>query len=414
MTIVNNYVCKFCFTDTTESFSIISYIDVDAVVELSFIQDYMNKLVEKNSILKKTIKEKNGSLIFNTSNNFKIEEHYCIKYIKSKKFKFYINKLINEKFNMEIKWKFIWCIDNESKKSRCYFKIHHAYADGYKIINILLNPFKEYDIDNSKKLKRKTNFLDALYYYFVGTIILTILNLKIIVNFLYNKKYNNTSNDATTDATTDSINNDSNDYVILKKIKIQEVKDYTKKNNITINDFLYFLMVKTDKMYRGYEKELHTISLVNVSGIKETNNVCPIINKINNSKSSIFLKTSIHNIFNNLKYSLFIPLLHYILNSISKNFCTDSLSYIYNTFINDTDYVFSNVIGPDVKNILGYPIKSLHFLTTPKNNEVMYNIISFGDYISIICSFKKNSFIQDKKKFKNCLYKTYMEIMNEN
>ena len=59
-------------------------------------------------------------------------------------------------------------------------------------------------------------------------------------------------------------------------------------------------MVKTDKMYRRDEKELHTISLVNISGIKETNNVCPIINKINNSKSSIFLKTSIHNIFNNL------------------------------------------------------------------------------------------------------------------
>jgi hypothetical protein len=154
--------------------------------------------------------------------------------------------------------------------------------------------------------------------------------------------------------------------------------------------------------------------LVNVSGIKETNNVCPMINKINNSKSSNFLKTSIHNIFNNLKYSLFIPLLHYILNSISKNFCTDSLSYIYNTFINDTDYVFSNVIGPDVKNILGYPIKSLHFLTTPKNNEVMYNIISFGDYINIVCSFKKSGFIQDKKKFKNCLYKTYTDIMNEN
>lgn len=229
MTIVNNYVSKFCFIDTTESFSIISYIDVDAILELSFIQDYMNKLVEKNSILKKNIKEENGSLIFNTSKNFKIEEHYCIKYIKSKKFKFYINKLINEKFNMEIKWKFIWCIDNESKKSRCYFKIHHAYADGYKILNTLLNPFKEYDIDNSKKLKRKTNFLDALYYYFVGTIILTILNIKIIVNFLYNKKYNNTTNKDTNSDSNDTINNASNDYVILKKIKIQEVKDYAKK-----------------------------------------------------------------------------------------------------------------------------------------------------------------------------------------
>jgi len=407
MTIVNNYVSKLCFTDTTESFSIITYIDIDAIVEPDFIKNYINKLVEKNSILKKNIKEENGSLIFNTSKNFKIEEHYCIKYIKSKKFKMYIKKLENEKFNTEVKWKFLWCIDNESKKTRFYFKIHHAYADGYKIINMLSNQFYDTSIDNSKKLKRKTNFLDTIYYYFIGTIILIILNIKFIVNFLCNKKYSNTTSDATT-------NNDTNDYVILKKIKIQEVKDYTKKHNITINDFLYFLMVKTDKMYRGYEKELHNVSLVNIYGIKEINNICPIINIINNSKSSNFLKTSIHNIFNNLKYSLFIPLLHYILNSISKNFCTDSLSNIYNTFINDTDYVFSNVIGPDVKNILDYPIKSIHFLTTPKNNEVMYNIISFGDYINIICSFKKSGFIQDKKKFKNCLYKTYTDIMNEN
>ena len=399
MTIVNNYVSKLTFTDTTESFYIITYIDIDAIVEPSFIQDYVNKLVEKNSILKKTIKEENGCLVFNTSNNFKIEEHYCIKYIKSKKFNDYICKLSNEKFNMKVKWKFIWCIDKEYKKTRFYFKIHHAYADGYKIINMLCNEFN--DIDNTKKLKRKTNFLDALYYYFVGTIILTILNIKFLVSFLYNKKHNNDTN------------NSANDYLILKKIKIQELKDYTKKNNITINDFLYFLMVKTDKIYRGYEKDLHTISLVNVSGIKETNNMCPIINKINNSKSSNFLKTSIHNIFNNLKYSLFVPLLHYILNNISEYYCIDHLHNLYNSFINNTDYVFSNVIGPDVQSDYSYPIKSIHFLTTPKNNEVVYNIISFGDYINIICSFKKGGFIQDKKKFKDCFYKTYMDILNE-
>ena len=57
MTIVNNYVSKLTFTDTTESFSIITYIDIDAIVEPSFIQDYVNKLVEKNSILKKTENE---------------------------------------------------------------------------------------------------------------------------------------------------------------------------------------------------------------------------------------------------------------------------------------------------------------------------------------------------------------------
>ena len=408
MGIIKNYFSKIYHNDVAEAFSILVYIDIDTILDHESITNYMNKVVEKNSILRQTIKEENGCLIFNTSDDFKIKEHYTIKYKKSKNFKVYINKLINEKFNMEIKWKFIWCIDKESKKSRCYFKIHHAYADGYKIINILLNTFKEYDIDISNKLKRKTNFLDTIYYYFIGTIILIILNIRIIFNLLYKKKCNN-------------INSNKTDYVILKKIKLQEVKDYTKKHNITINDFLYFLMVKTDKMYRSYQKELFTISLVNTSGIKQTNNVCPIINTISNSESDNFLKTSIHNIFNNLKYSAFVPLLNYFISILSEYICKDSLSNLYNIIINNTDYVFSNVIGPDMKNFMNsyeknyifFFIKDVHFLTTSKNNEVMYNIISFGDYINIVCSFKKSGFIQDKKKFKACLYKTYENIINE-
>lgn len=406
MTILNNYIAKVYYYDISESYSIITYIDIDEIVETNYITNYMNTLVEKNSILKKTIKEENGNLIFNISDSFKIEEHYCIKYIKSKNFKHYIKKLGNEKFDMEVKWKIIWCIDKESKKTRFYFKIHHLYADGYKIINILTNQFCDTGIDNSKIFKRKTNFLDTIYYYFIGTIILIILNIKTIYSFLYNIKNSNITNNFT--------NNASNDYVILKKIKFQEVTEYTKKHNITINDFLYFLMIKTDKMYRGYEKDLHTISSINISGIKKTNNACPIVNKVSNSVNFNFLKNSIHNFFNNLKYSLFIPLLNYILNNISEYICNDYLNNIYNRFINNTDYIFSNVIGPNLKNIIRYPISSIHFLTTPKNNEVTYNIISFDEYINIICSFKKNSFIQDKKKFKDCFYKTYMDILNEN
>ena len=399
MTIVKNYFSKIYHNDSSEAFSIIVCIDFDSAVDPELVKNDMNEIVEKNPILKQSITEKNGCLLFNTCNNFKIEDHCTIKYIKSKKFNNYISKLSNEKFNMEVKWKFLLCIDKKYKKTKFYFKIHHAYADGYKLMNILFSKFNY--IDNSKKLKRKTNFLDTIYYYFIGTIILIILNIKILIKYLCKKNNSSTTN------------NSSNDYVILKKIKFQQVKDYTKKHNITINDFLYFLMIKTDKMYRGYEKELHTISLVNISGIKETNNVCPIINKINNSKSSNVLKTSIHNFFNNLKYSLFTPLLHYFLNKISEYICTDSLSSIYNNFINDTDYVFSNVIGSDIASLFSYSIKRIKFLTTPKNNEVMYNIASFGDYINIICSFKKGGFIQDKKKFKVCFYKTYSEIIKE-
>lgn len=33
------------------------------------------------------------------------------------------------------KWKFFWYIDRVAKKARCYFKIHHALADGYHMRN---------------------------------------------------------------------------------------------------------------------------------------------------------------------------------------------------------------------------------------------------------------------------------------
>ena len=73
-------------------------------------------------------------------------------------------------------------IDKNKKKSRYYFKIHHALADGYQIIKILTSPFQDNDI--TKKFKRKMTFLDTLYYYFIGTIILLVMNIRILMNLL--------------------------------------------------------------------------------------------------------------------------------------------------------------------------------------------------------------------------------------
>jgi hypothetical protein len=397
MSILKNYFSKIYHNDIGEAFSILVYIDIDGIVDEKMIINYMNTIVVKNPILKQTMVEENNVLILNTIEHFDINQYYTIKYNKSKNFNFYITKLLNEKFNTELKWKFLWCIDKDSNKSRYYFKIHHAYADGYKLIQILSSPFKEADI--SKQLKRETSFLDTLYYYFIGTIVLLIFNIKIMFNLLYKKDVVN-------------INNNKTDYLICKKLKLQKIKEYTKKHNITINDFLYFLMIKTDKLYRKDQKELTTISLVNISGIKQTNNVCPIINTIHNSENDNLLKTNIHNIFNNLKYSLFVPLLNYFLSFVSECLYIDSLSDIYNTILNKADYVFSNLIGPSIKDITYFSIKDVHFLTTSKNNEIMYNIISCEDCINIICSFKEGV-IKNKKKFKKCIYKTYLDIINE-
>lgn len=395
MTIIKNYFSKIYHNDIGESFSILVYIDYHEIITEEYILNYMNKVIEKNEILKKTIVEDNGVLLLNTINEIDLEKYYSINYNTSDNFNNYINELLNEKFNTELKWKFVWCIDKDSKKSRLYFKIHHAYTDGYNLIKILTSPFNNVDLTN--KLKRKTGFLDTIYYYFIGTITLILLNIKIISNLLSNPGLN-------------IINNKKSDYIICKKLNFNKIKEYSKKHNITINDFLYFLMIKTDKLYRKKEKELTTISLIHISGIKATNNVCPIINTINNSLDDNSLTKNIHNSFNHLKYSLFVPFLNYFLYFLAENIYIDGLSALYNTILNKSDYIFSNVIGPDIKGIK--EVKDIHFLTAAKNSEIMYNIISCGKNINIICSFKEGV-IENKKKFKKCLYKTYLDIINK-
>ena len=138
MTIVKNYFSKIYHNDSSEAFSIIVCIDFDSALDPELVKSDMNEIVEKNPILKQSITEENGCLLFNTCNNFKIEEHYTIKYIKSKKFNDYICKLSNEKFNMEVKWKFLLCIDKKSKKSKNNSKKNKHKSKKIKSKNYLL------------------------------------------------------------------------------------------------------------------------------------------------------------------------------------------------------------------------------------------------------------------------------------
>ena len=164
-------------------------------------------------------------------------------------------------------------------------------------------------------------------------------------------------------------------------------------------------MIKTDKLYRKQEKNLITSSPINISGTTQTNNMCPIFNIQSNSIDDYNLLKNIHSTFNNFKYSLFIPMLSYIINTITPNIELNILSKCYNNIINNSDYLFSNIIGPSINN-LNINITDIHFLITAKNTEIIYNIISSGHNINIICSFK-NGIIKDKKQFEQCIYEAY-------
>ena len=398
---LNNWVSKLFYKNADNSFFIIIYIDINEILTNEFIVNYINEIVSKNDILKKTIIEKKNSLFLNDVKSYNIDDYIKIKYTDFNKFNNYINDLLNSNFDKELKWESLWCVDKNTNQTRFYFKIHHSYVDGYKLINIIMSPFKRDDI--TKKFKRQTNIFNKIYYILVGTILLIITNLIIIFKSLFNL-YNLFNYDTNNEHLT-------NDFIICNALNFNKIKIFTMKHNITINDFLYSLMIKADKLYRGKEKNLIISSPINTSGIKEqTNNFCFVLNSINNSYDDASLLKKVHTTFNFFKYSLFIPILNFIVNNVFYFANIKPLLEIYNRVCNNFDYVYSNIIGPQTKDF-NIKIVDMHFIIAPKNTEIVYNIVSSNEEnINIICSFKKGT-VQNKKRFKKCIYKAFKELI---
>jgi hypothetical protein len=411
MTEQDNFKVRNFYNDK-DPFYILAYIDLDYLFSKKLIINYINELIKKNSVLNKGIIVKNSTVILEDVKSININDHYIIKYTKSKNFNKYIDNLLNNDIKTEAKWCLFVYINKVLKKTRFYFKIHHAYTDGYNLIKLLTSPFQE--IDNTKKFKRKTNILHTLYYYFIGTYILLFVTIKAFLNLLFNifKNGENTDSENTDSENTDVNNKIKNEYIICKEFKLDEIKTFTKKNNITINDFLYALMIKTDKIYNNKERDLLTVFMINVSGTKNNINICPIINSINNSYDNNTLLKKANNTFNNLKFSLFIPILNIIFNILEKFIFMIPINY--NGFLNNYDYIFSNIIGPPTDYLYSktyFKLSNNYFIITAKSKEVIYNIMSSNNKLNIICSFK-TGIIKDKKHFKKCLYKSYKDLIN--
>jgi hypothetical protein len=402
---LNNWISKLFYKNADNSFFILIYVDVNEALSEEFILNYINEIISKNDILKKTIIEKNNNIFLDNVNSFNINDYITIKNTKFNNFNSYIDNLLNTNFDKELKWESLWCIDKEKQLTRFYFKIHHSYVDGYKLINILMSPFKTRDADITKKFQRETNVFKKMYYFLVGTILLIITNLIIIIKSLFNlyEFFNdNTDNQ-----------NMKSDFIICKALNFNEIKIFTIKQNITINDFLYSLMIRADKLYRDEERNIIISSPINISGIKDqTNNFCFVLNSINNSYDNNTLFKKVNDIFNCFKYSLFIPILNFIVHNIFYFINIKSLLKTYNDICNNFDYVYSNIIGPSTKDF-NIKINDMHFIIAPKNKEIVYNIVSSNEQnINIICSFKKG-IIKNKKRFKKCIYKAFKELMLE-
>jgi len=183
MTEQDNFKVRNFYNDK-DPFYILAYIDLDYLFSKKLIINYINDLIKKNSVLNKGIIVKNSTVFLEDVKSININDHYIIKYTKSKNFNKYIDNLLNNDIKTEAKWCLFVYINKVFKKTRFYFKIHHAYTDGYNLIKLLTSPFQE--IDNTKKFKRKTNILHTLYYYFIGTYILLFVTIKAFFNLLFN------------------------------------------------------------------------------------------------------------------------------------------------------------------------------------------------------------------------------------
>lgn len=400
MTIINNMVSKILAKDDNNAYSILTYIDIDEEFNEEIILNYLHEIIKNNPILKQNFIEKNGQYVLYDIEPFDIHKCLTIEYTKKSNFNIYMKSLLNRDFT-EYKFYMFFCIDKEQKKSRLYFKIHHTYVDGYKLINMLTQPmFKKQEDNKLPIFKRKTDFFTSIYYWIIGTITLIIVNIMIFFKFIFFPKNenNNTNN-----------KNTITDFIICKSFSFSEIKKFVEKRNMSVNDFLYALMIKTDKIYTQKANLLQTISSINVSKLNETNNLCPIFNTVDNSLDNDSLFKNVNSTFNNFKYSLFIPFLSIIMNNIVTQFKISNIAGYYDKIINNSDYIYSNIIGPLVDK-LTVKITDIKFLTTAKNTAIVYNIISCKNNVNVICSFQKD-IIKDKALFKKCIYKAYNDLM---
>jgi hypothetical protein len=392
-----------------DPYCILTYLDIDETLTIDFIMNYMNNILTQNSILKHKIIEKNNLFFLDEVKSFDLKDYYTIVYTGREKFDTYIAELLNKDFETDLKWRFFWCIDKETNKTRNYLKISHIYADGYKIMDMFVNPLKDKDNkeDITKNFKRKPQkgYLNTLYHYVIGTLILFLMYIFLFFYTILHKKIDNK-----TDNKTDNKKIKKNtDFIICKAFPLDKIKIASKQKKITVNDFLYVLMIKTDKLYGLREKYITIGSPYYTNKTSELNNILPILTIINNSHDNSILFGKINDLFNHFKYSLFMPLLSYIKKKINT-----IIFYLPITYLNNynMDYIFSAIIFPSIKEINTIKINDAHYVDNTYNSEVMYNIVSCGNNVNIICSFKEG-IIEDKARFEKCIYEAYNSLIND-
>jgi hypothetical protein len=284
------------FSEDKEGFFILTYFDITVGYTKEELHEYILQIVDTMPFLKKEIVSDNGKSYMTVIKDFNVENYYTYTSDVYENFDSYVEKYMNEE--MPYKWFFNYVQDIDKKKYRVYFKICHAYADGYKIIEMLtLNKANHVKVLFDRK--KKEGFLSQLYYAIVGTIVLIVLNLNVFLNIITSEVV--------------LLRKETIEYIKCKTISLEEIRKTTQYYKISVNDWLYSLMVRTDYIYTQTERELSVMSSINVTNTEQNNNIAPITIQIMNSLKNEELFNKTHYMMNCYKYSLYIPLLLFTL-----------------------------------------------------------------------------------------------------
>jgi hypothetical protein len=377
-------------SDSIQGHAILTYIDVTVALTEDTLDTFINEILDNYPILKKDIVNNGTDVYLHNSHNFNKINHVKIIQESYDNFDKYINIFINQPFKHSPNWEFHYLTDSKLNKHRVYFKINHVYADGYKIIDMLTKPLKIPTI--SYGFKRYTNDLwNTLYYIIIGTLILIFTNIKIIFDI------NSASPQELSEIK-------ETEYIKCKPFSLQSIKEVCRKYRITVNDFLYSLMIKTDYLYHFKKRQLIICCPISIQDDNIPNRIAPIFSKITNNLENNILFRHIHSLFNNYKYSIYIPIFAFFFNSVLNFFPLSFIMFFADYTSKRCDYIFTNIKGP-VHNTL----EDIHFLTIPKNNIIVFNIISSNDNVNLICSFNKGT-IENKDRYEENIYKAYQNL----
>lgn len=398
---IYDYVTNVMYEMNNQSYDILTYIDISSVITEDLLSSTLARTIQKHRILKSYIYKENNKLFVIEDTEFNPNDHVEIEYKSQTKFHEKTQYLLNSSFNTKSKWKLLVLIDKTLEKSRVVFKINHAYADGHQVIKILTSVISISTLageDVTIKFKRQTSWSDKLYQLFIGTLLLILSYIQyffisVLKSFI----------------PTVSLEDQPTDTLECKPFNLQKIKEITAKHSITVNDFLYACMIRTDYLYTQKKREVYTVSAINVSNTDDLNNIAPLFLNIDNALESAELFQEVHSMFNRCKYSGFIPLFSGFLYVITPFVPIKLISLFYNITTNGSDYMYSNIIGPDI-DALSIPITDIHFATVAKNREIIFNIISCKDKVNIICSFKKGR-IEDKERFQSCIEEAYKSLL---